>query len=477
MLMRILKKLLPFRSRERQGRGKIAEAVSAIFLYREDQEDLVFMIKRRGSVKGFPGYHDFPRGRADQKDINIKPDHEVFSAHNLQFMAALCKEVKHTLGFDLEKAARAGQVKGIQSPGTALTFEFSPYRYNTHFFIIELKKKPLFTINAEAAVETHWKTPAQYVRLYEAGQMVVLPSTINLLKIMETDLTNRRQKGFAFHWDETNEVPWFQPLGGIEQLLPIAFTFPPYLHRTNCYIIGDAGERRFVVDPSPQDDIEYGKLVNTLKKFKFTDIFITHHHPDHHQGVPKLARDFNIPITMSKYTHQRLLKRKGKTYLKDLEIKLVQEGEILTRWLGKAVKVYEIPGHDEGQLALAPESMEWFLVGDLIQDTGAGTVVIGSEEGDMAKYYHSLEKIIQLDPKVLLPSHGILIGSTHRLKQTLHHRKYRERQVLGLYRKGKTPEQMVKMLYQGVDRRLWPLALENIKSHLKKLEQEKLIKH
>jgi len=478
MLLRILRKLLSMvrGNHEQPGRMKTADAVSAVFFYRENQKNLVFMIKRQGSVKCFPGYVEFPRGNVDKNDVQIKSDHAVFSAHKPQLMAALCGEVKKTLGFDLEQAARSGLVKHIHPVGTALTFEFALNRWNTHFFVIELKEKPGFTVDTEAVSEAEWKTPAEYVRLYEKGQMPVLPSTINLLKIMKTDLINSGGSDFVFHWDETDEVPCFQPVGGINELLPIAFTFPPYLHRTNCFVIGDPGEKRFVVDPSPQDDKEYKKLVNTLKKIEFTDIFITHHHPDHHQGAPRLARDFSIPITMSKDAHQRLLKRKGKKYFENVEIKYAQEGDMLTRWFDKAVKVYEIPGHDEGQLALAPESMEWFLVGDLIQDTGAGTVVIGGEEGDMAKYFRTLERIIQLDPKVLLPSHGIVVGSTHRLKQTLEHRKYREKQVLTLCKKGNTPEQMVKMLYRGVDRRLWPLALENIKSHLKKLEQEKAIK-
>ena len=84
-------------------------------------------------------------------------------------------------------------------------------------------------------------------------------------------------------------------------------------------------------------------------------------------------------------------------------------------------------------------------------------------------------RVIQLDPKVLLPSHGIPIGTTCQLADTLKHRKYRERQILRLYKKGNTPEQMVRIIYRGVDRRLWPLALENIKSHLKKLEKEQAL--
>lgn len=463
MIQRILKKLLlfwPFRGQQ-MTRVDIAPSVSAVFLLQENQKALVFMIKNHGSLKHFPGYHAFPWGKINKKDKNPQP------------MAALYQVVNQVLGFDLEAAVQSGQVKSIKPMGTAVTMEFTPLRFAHTFYRIELTGKPEFSLNTNVVTAGEWKTPDEYLRLFEKGQLLALPSFINLLKIMPTDPTNEGQKAFEFSYDNDNEVPWFQPLAGIYQLMPISFTFPPdYVHRTNCFVFGDPGERVVLVDPSPQDDREYEKFVNTLKKFSFTytDIFLTHHHGDHHQNAPRLAREFSIPITMSQDTHQRILEQKREKYFAGIEIKFAREGDILTRWQGKNVKVYEIPGHDEGQLALAPETMEWFIVGDLIQSTS--TVVISEKEGDMAKYYQSLERVIQLDPKVLLTSHGIPIGTTYQLADTLKHRKYREKQILHLYKKGKTPEEMVRIIYRSVDRRLWPLALENIKSHLKKLEKE-----
>lgn len=443
------------------SKANITEAAAAVFLLQENQKESVFMIKNPGSLKNFPGYHMFPWGKIKKKDKNP------------QSMAPLYQVVDEVLGFDLEAAVQSGQVKSIKPMGTAVTMEFNPLRFDTTFYCIESTAKPGFTIDTNAAVEWGWKTPGQYLQLYQKGQILALPSTINLLKIMQTDLFNEGKKAFEFSYDNNNEVPWFQPLAGVYQLIPISFTFPPdYVHRTNCFVIGDAGERVVLVDPSPRDRREYEKFVNTLKKFGFTytDIFLTHHHGDHHQKAPGLAREFSLPITMSQDTHQRILEQKGEKYFTGIEIEFAREGDILTRWQGKDVKVYEIPGHDEGQLALAPGTMEWFLVGDLVQSTG--TVVISEKEGDMVRYYQSLERVIQLDPKVLLPSHGLPIGTTDQLADTLKHRKYREQQILHLYKKGKTPGEMVRIIYRGVDRRLWPLALENIKSHLKKLEKE-----
>ncbi len=151
------------------------------------------------------------------------------------------------------------------------------------------------------------------------------------------------------------------------------------------------------------------------------------------------------------------------------------ENEEVTRWHGSPVRVYEIPGHDAGHLGLAPDSLDWFIVGDLIQ--GIGTVVIPSPEGDMATYFSTLEKVIALNPEVIIPSHGIPMRSTHRLIETLKHRRKRESQILKLSKSGKSKEEILEQLYEGIDPRLQPLALQNIESHLVKLrKEEQLIK-
>lgn len=274
-------------------------------------------------------------------------------------------------------------------------------------------------------------------------------------------------------------LPYTVPLAGIHQLIPLSRTFPP-VGRTNCFLIGDRERGTYIIDPSPGEANEYNRLVDRLNEFgeiyRYTGIFITHHHIDHYERSPALAREFSIPVTMSTDTHGRILKRQGGGYFKNIKVNTVKEGDVLTRWRGADVRVYEVPGHDEGQLGLAPDGMEWFLVGDLIQGkwegNDGGTVVIGTEEGNMRKYFQTLERIIDLNPGLLLPSHGMALKSTGALKKTLKHRKYRERQVLRFHKKGHTPEEMTAKIYKHIDRRMWPWGLENINAHLEKLKED-----
>jgi ribonuclease/clavin/mitogillin len=214
------------------------------------------------------------------------------------------------------------------------------------------------------------------------------------------------------------------------------------------------------------------KLKNTIALFGLDKILLTHHHPDHHESAPDLARDLKVPMLMSRDTHMRLTK-KDPDYFKGIQVDFVKEGDVVTQWLGRDVLIHEVPGHDEGQVALAPRDLSWFIAGDLFQ--GVGTVVIGDDEGDMKKYFNTLEKVIALNPRVLFPSHGIGLGGVNILVNTLEHRKQREKDVLAHHQNGLNEDQILEILYQKVDQRLWPYARKNIRKHLEKLKTEGLI--
>ena len=129
-----------------------------------------------------------------------------------------------------------------------------------------------------------------------------------------------------------------------------------------------------------------------------------------------------------------------------------------------------MPGHDEGQFALSNEDCDWFIAGDLIQ--GIGTVVVGGPEGDMRKYMDSLNRVVQLNPRFIFPSHGIGLGGTFKIEETLKHRLMRESQIKGYLEEGKSSEEILKLIYHDIAPHLFPLAMKNIHSHLKKIKED-----
>jgi glyoxylase-like metal-dependent hydrolase (beta-lactamase superfamily II) len=254
---------------------------------------------------------------------------------------------------------------------------------------------------------------------------------------------------------------------GVKQIMPLSDTLPP-ANRTNCFLIGD--DQKLLIDPSPRDFDELQKLYNTVGALKIAGVFLTHHHSDHHQYAPEAAQHYQCPIYLSQDTYERLCRIHGDSYFLTASIHICRDGDVLTKSVGSPVKVYAIPGHDEGHLGLAPDSMNWFLVGDLFQ--GVGTVVVGGNEGDMTKYFNSLKKVIALKPKAVIPSHGIALGGVNILEKTLEHRIVRESQILELAKQGLSCEEMLQKIYFDIPSYLHKYALKNIEAHFEKLKKE-----
>ena len=441
------------------------ESVSAVFVTQEE----VYFIKRQNYLAVFPGYHATPGGKVDQTDPTTPLTNEIWPKHiNPQILHALIREVKEELNYDLMEAVECGEVESIHDIGLAITPEFNPYRFKNYYFKIKLKEKKIFAFDSAEVEYAEWSLPEALLERYQKGEMLAVPPAIMLLKSFIDDRELSRPINMTLPHDPLTEVPMIESICGVRQFLPLSNTFPP-ASRTNSFIIGDDGEIKYLIDPSPANEAELQKFIKSISKIGFDRIFITHHHPDHYEFSRDIAIQFKVPMEMSEYTYRKI----GTDYFKGIEVSFRKEGEILTKSLGKEVLIYEVPGHDEGQLALAPRSLNWFFAGDLIQTIG--TVVIGDEEGDMKKYFASLERIIKLNPKTIIPSHGIIIGGTNKLTETLLHRKKREAQIVDLMRAGKNDDEILEVVYVGLKPELKPYALKTIYAHKKKIKDDNLL--
>lgn len=446
--------------------SKIVDAVAIVITCGNE----IFAIQRQYHLKAFPGYWAFPGGKVEAGDESLFIDHPLTQGIDPKLFGAGIREGKEELGIDLGLEILNGNVEQIDSLGLAVTPDFNPFRFATHFYRFRLKTKCIFDIDKNEAHLAHWMSSAELLRQFDKGFVLAVPPVIKIITTLGTNPDVQTIPDLNFSYDKDNHVPYIESLKSVRQLMPLSNTLPPAA-RTNAFLIGDNGPK-ILVDPSPKDPEEYRKLKNTIQLFGLDKILLSHHHPDHHERSVELAREFKVPMMMSQDTYTRLTNIIP-GYFAEVEIQLVKEGDVVTQWLGRNVTVYEVPGHDEGQVALAPEDMSWFIAGDLFQ--GVGTVVIGDSEGDMTKYFKTLEKVIALKPRVLFPSHGIGLGGTNILKNTLEHRRLREKQVLAFHQEGKTEDEMIAIMYAEVDQRLWPYARKNIRKHLEKLKTENLI--
>lgn len=443
----------------------IVDAVTAILVH--DGE--IFMTRRHPALLAFPGYHAFPGGKVDPEDAQGPAfAHPLLAAHDATQMRALVRELREELGFDLAAAAARGEVLRLDAVGTALTPPTFPRRFSTYFFRVLLGRRPEFELDTREALFGAWAAPRSWMNEYLDGAMLVAPPTHACLAALVEDPAAERIGGLSAE-PTLAERAVQESICGLRQIYVPSNTLPPAEH-TNCFVIGDEGHPRIAVDPSPRNREELERLGAQLVGLGVTALFITHHHPDHRQFADAIARRYGWPLLMSADTAERIPRRGGAGFFEGVQLRLCQEGDAVTLWLGHPVRVLAVPGHDEGQLALMPDNGAWCIVGDLIQ--GIGTVVIAKPEGNMRRYFATLERVIALAPRAIFPSHGPGMGTTYRLEETLRHRRAREEQVLALHRAGHSIDQMLPALYSEVDPRLLPLARMNIESHLDKLREE-----
>ncbi|MCP3870806.1 MAG: MBL fold metallo-hydrolase [Gammaproteobacteria bacterium] len=443
------------------------EAVAAVFVHGDE----VFLIRRQGHLRAFPGYYAFPGGKVDREDSTGVVDHPLLLAHPPAHMAALLRELSEELGYDLQQGLVREEIGAIHLLGTAITPAFETIRFRAHHFKIVLNQRPVFSPDSQEIAFSEWVHREELWSRFCRGEGPMVVPTINLIRALARDSAVEQVEPFNLDYDESRKLPCLELIRGLKYIPVPSRTLPP-ARFTNALIIGDGGKDAPVclVDPSPKSEVVYRKLVHTLEDGKPDLILFSHHHPDHHQFAPDLARLLGVPVACTQETEQYLERAQGSDYLQGIDIHHLKGGECITRWLGRKVLCHGLPGHDRGMIGLAPEDLAWFFVGDLIQTEG--TVVIPEPEGDMSVYFESLEKLIDLAPKAIIPSHGMPAGGVHLLRRTLDHRRMREDQIRSLLRAGHSHQEMLEAIYQELDGRLIPLALQNIRQHVKKLVLE-----
>lgn len=442
----------------------IREAVTVV-LHHGDE---IFMVRRNPALHSFAGYWAFPGGKIDEEDATGPVRNGDWCAGiEPRLVQALVRELREECGFDLDAAVAAGEVEAVHRIGNALTPAITPARFNTIFYRVRLRSRPQITLDTGEVDQCRWARAADLLAEFRDGQLLLAPPTSAAVEVFANGggITPSDIPLEEFHKER---MPVIGPVYGLNVMFVRSNTLPPAFH-TNCFMIGDEGANRILVDPSPWNDAELDALYERIRTLGVCEILLTHHHPDHCERADVLARRLGVGIALSADTSERIARRTPK-FFDGLTQRVVADGDVVTHWLGRPVRALAVPGHDEGQLALMPDDRAWCIVGDLIQ--GVGTVVIHKPEGNMRRYFDSLERIIALDPKVIVPSHGLAMGTTFRLKETLKHRRQREAEVLSLHREGQTMEQMLGAIYRGLDPRLLPLAQQNIESHLDKLRED-----
>lgn len=161
--------------------------------------------------------------------------------------------------------------------------------------------------------------------------------------------------------------------------MPAEIVTVPCLRDNYAYLVRDQATGKVAVVDAP----EAGAIIKALEArgWKADQVWITHHHADHIDGVEELRKRYGARVV----GHVRDLSR-----LPKLDIEL-SEGETVT--LGETVaRVVDVSGHTIGHIAYVLDEDRAAFTADSLMALGCGRVF----EGTHAMMWGSLKKLMAL---------------------------------------------------------------------------------
>jgi len=242
-------------------------------------------------------------------------------------------------------------------------------------------------------------------------------------------------------------------------------TLPPATH-TNVWILGE--HHVTIIDPASPYPDEQQRLDEILEMVMVERIVLTHHHADHVGGALAIQKATGAKIAAHPLTQERL----------DFTVdELLEDGDVVVTDAG-FWKVLHTPGHARGHICLRNAGIGTIIAGDMV--AGVGTILIDPPEGNLAQYLESLQRLRDLNPRLLMPAHGPVIeNAVEYLSEYIDHRHMRTQQIVEHLRSipGASASDLAQAIYaELVPVNFLPVAARQILAHLEWLEEDGQVK-
>ena len=469
-------------------------SAAACILVRGDAEPEVLLARRSPALRFMAGHHVFPGGRLNEGEsvgsvVNAECEadarailaavREVFEETGLlcvrgelpsrePMQQARQQLLKETLNFGdfLARHALSIDAQEFEPAGEWLTPSFAPVRFATRYFLHQLRGDQQEELIAGEIVGLDWLTPAAARARWHRGEMrISTPVAYTLRQLAAAGLPGALRLLTRGTERSPGEHNWFEIRRGIT-LVPVeSATLPPATH-TNCLIIGE--ESLYVIDPAAKNPRELDHLIRQIDHLlelggKVEGILLSHSHPDHVASAEELRSRYDAPILAHPATAAQV------SFPIDREL---HDDEVLVsgrdpQW---RLRCIHTPGHDPGHLCFLEESTGSLLAGDMVANPGS-IVVSRSFGGDMAAFMGSLERLLDVQCKLIIPSHGHPLGEVREfITKQLAHRRWREEKIRRVYDEGATTfDELLARAYDDAPGQALPWARHSLDAHLAKL--------
>ena len=416
----------------------------------------VLLGRRAESMRAFPGYWAFPGGGVSRTDREGEAFVQNTTSGSTSSVVAVVREMSEELGVvpngssitvvdaGLRKAILEDKLAFINALkqemlvtntselrhiSSRTTPPFGPMQFENTFYHLHIGNQEF---NPSTDMQTEftafeWMRPSDMLSRWKMHEIRVAPPVVTLL--MEVERTLRHFDGNIVRAAE--DLQKRQPgrrsilfAHGVEVVPVKTATLPPADH-TNAYLVGDPEGEFVLVDPACRMREGMEQLAEAVDRHHgdLIAILFTHSHGDHIGDMDLLREAFDVPVWGSEYT--------SKTVHCD---RILADGEILH--LGNQEwTVLITPGHHPGHICLL--SKAGLVAGDMV--AGIGTILIPPGTGDMDLYIEQLQRLRDMEPHLMFPSHGPVISLPEKtLTYYIKHRKERHQRVLDAVDSGLT---------------------------------------
>ena len=448
---------------------------ATLMITRDGDEGVEVLLGQRSeSMPSFPGYWAFPGGGVSRVDTTASETMGIPVHH-----CAILRELVEELGLAPENGKLVtvdenfrgmvvddktnwfplaldgdipSDITGLRIVSLRTTPPFGPMRFENTFLHIHAKEHDDFSLVGQTEFEdARWMSPSDLIAAWQNNAIKVAPPVVTLLMEVERCLSIMDQNMERVAIDLEKRKPGRRSIlfaNGVEVVPVKTATLPPADH-TNCYLVGDPEGDFILVDPAFRHREGMEDVAEAVERHhgELIAIFFTHGHSDHMPDAGLLKEAFDVPVWSASPSADRILK----------------DGEILTLGSQKWT-VLHTPGHHPEHLCLLSDS--GLVAGDMV--AGIGTILIPPHQGDMMTYIEQLERLLDLDPHLIFPSHGPVIPLPYRtLENYILHRTNRHEKVLAAVESGHSRlEDIAKIAYEDTPDAHPGLAVDQTLSHL-----------